>query len=89
MAHVFDIKVTATLEDGELLSRILDFKEDLHRQCYRTDYVTVSDPAAVDSALAAVSFSVKSKAGVAEFKQLIKKSLARHKVGHVVQVTRR
>jgi len=34
----------------------LDFKEDLHRECFRADYVSVSDPAAVDSALMPVSF---------------------------------
>ena len=59
MAYVFEITVSASLEDGELLTRILDFKEDLHRECFRADYVSVSDPAAVDSALMPVSFSVK------------------------------
>jgi len=43
MAYVFDITVTASLEDSALISRILDFKEDLHRECFRSDDVTVSD----------------------------------------------
>jgi hypothetical protein len=89
MAHVFDITVRATLEDGDLISRILDFKEDLHRECFRSDDVTVSDSSAVDSALKAVSFSVRSKAGLSRFTKLIQKSLALHRVEHAIQITRR
>jgi hypothetical protein len=37
MAYVFDITVSASLEDSSLLTRILDFKEDLHRECFRSD----------------------------------------------------
>ena len=88
MAYVFDIVVSASLEDGELISRILDFKEDLHRECFRGDEVSVSDPAAVDSALMPVRFSVRSKAGSGRFSNLIQKSLALHRVEHAVQVTR-
>ena len=89
MAYILDIKVSASLEDGDLLTRILDFKEDLHRECFRTDVVSVSDPEAIDSALMPVSFSVRSKAGLAGFTRLVKKSLAQHRVEHVVQVTKR
>jgi hypothetical protein len=89
MAYIFDITVSASLEDGDLITRILDFKEDLHREFFRGEYVSVSDPTAVDSALMPVSFSVRSKAGLAQFKKLIQKSLALHRVEHVVQVTRR
>ena len=88
MAYVFDITVSASLEDGELISRILDFKEDLHRECFCGEEVFVSDPAAVDSALMPVSFSVRSKAGLARFSKSIQKSLARHRVEHAVQVAR-
>lgn len=89
MAYVFDITVSASLDDGAVLTRILDFKEDLHRECFRGDYVSVSDPAAVDSALLPLSFSVRSKTGLAQFSKLIHKSLTGHRVEHVVRVTRR
>lgn len=88
MPYVFDITVTASLEDGDLISRILDFKEDLHRECFRSDDVSVSDPRALDSALTPVSFSVHSKAGLARFSKLLRRSLALHRVEHVVQVTK-
>jgi len=89
MAYIFDITVSASLEDGGLITRILDFKEDLHRECFRADDVTVSDPRAVDSALMPVSFTIHSKAGLARFTQLIKKSLAAYRVQEAVQVRRR
>ena len=89
MAYVFEITVSASPGDGELLTRVLDFKEDLHRECFRADYVSVSDPVAVDSALMPVSFTVNSKGGLAQFTKLIKKMLARHRVEHVVRVKRR
>ena len=89
MAYVFEITVSASLEDGELITRVLDFKEDLHRECFRADYVSISDPAAVDFALMPVSFSVNSKGGLAQFTKLIKKSLALHRVEHAIRVTRR
>jgi hypothetical protein len=89
MAYVFDITVSASLEDGDLITRILDFKEDLHRQCFRGDDASVSDPKAVDSALMPLSFSIRSKAGLARFSKLVEKSLALHGVGQAVQITRR
>ena len=89
MAYVFDITVSASLTDGDLITRILDFKEDLHHECFRSDGVSVSDPKAADSALMPVTFSVDSKARLARFTKLIKKSLALHRVGQAVQVTRR
>ena len=89
MAYIFDITVSASLADGELITRILDFKEDLHRECFHGDDVSVSDPKAVDSALMPLSFSVNSKAGLARFTKLIKKSLALHSVARAVRVTRR
>jgi hypothetical protein len=88
MAYVFDITVTASLEDSDLISRVLDFKEDLHRECFRADDVSVSDPRAIDAALMPVSFSVRSKDGLARFSKLIKKSLAHHQVEKVVHITR-
>jgi hypothetical protein len=89
MAYIFDITISASLQDGDLITRILHFKEDLHRECFRGDEVTVLDGKAVDSALMPVSFSVRSKSGLAQFTKLIKKSLAHHRVGDAVQVTRR
>jgi hypothetical protein len=46
MAYVFDLTVSASLSDGDIIRRILDFKEDLHRECFRNDDVSVSDPIA-------------------------------------------
>lgn len=89
MAYIFDITVSASLQDGDLISRILDFKEDLHRACFRAEDVTVSDAKAVDSALMPLSFSVHSKAGLSRFTKTIKKSLALHGVESAVKVTRR
>lgn len=89
MAYVFDITVTASLENSDLISRILHFKEDLHRECFRGEDVSVLDEKAVDSALAPLSFSVRSKEGLARFTRLIKKSLAHHRVEDSVKVSRR
>ena len=89
MAYSFDITVSATLEDSDLIHRVLHFKEDLHRECYRDRDITVSDPRAVDVALMPVSFAVTSKAALVRFTQVIKKSMARHDVGNAVQVVRR
>ena len=89
MAYVFDITVSASLSDGDLISRILGFKEDLHRECFRNEGVSVSDAKAVDSALMPVSFSVHSKGALAQFTKLIKKSLAQHRVDGAVRVARR
>ena len=88
MPHLFDITITASLEDSDLINRVLDFKEDLHRECFRADDVSVSDSRAIDSALMPVSFSVRSKDGLARFSKLIKKSLAHHRVEQVVHITR-
>jgi hypothetical protein len=89
MAYIFDIAVSASLKDGDLISRILNFKEDLHRECFRGDDVSVSDPKAVDSALMPLSFSVRSKAGLSRFTKVVKKSLALHRVENAVRVSRR
>jgi hypothetical protein len=89
MAYIFDITVSASLEDSDLIHRILHFKEDLHRECFRSEDVSVSDPRAVDSALMPLSFSVHSKPGLSRFTKLIKQSLAHHNVQSAVQVTRR
>jgi hypothetical protein len=89
MARIFDITVSASLEDRSLLTRILDFKEDLYRECIRADYLSVSDPDAIDRALAPVSFSVRSKPGLARFKQLVQKSLKLHNVEQAVEVCER
>lgn len=87
MAYIFDITVSASLADCDLISRILDFKEDLHRECFFGNDVCVSDPKAVDSALRPVTFSVRSKAGMVAFTKLIKKSIALHRVEQAVQIT--
>lgn len=89
MAYIFDITVTAPLENDELISRILDFKDDLHRECFRGDDVSVLDGTAADSALAPLSFSVRSKEGLALFTRVVKKSLAHHCVENAVKVSRR
>jgi hypothetical protein len=89
MAYILDITVSASLADSDLISRILDFKEDLHRECFRGEDVSVSDPKAVDSALMPLSFSVSSKPGLSRFTKLIKKSLRHHRVEFAVQVSRR
>ncbi len=89
MAYVFDITVTASLEDGDLISRISDFKEDLQREYYRGNDVSVSDPHSLDSALMPVSLSVNTKGALARISKLIKKSLERHQVEHAVRVARR
>jgi hypothetical protein len=89
MAYIFDITVSASLEDSDVIHRILHFKEDLHRECFRSEDVSVFDPRAVDSALMPLSFSVYSKPGLSRFTKLIKESLAHHNVQSAVQVTRR
>jgi hypothetical protein len=88
MPHVFDIIVEASLKESDLISRILRFKEDLHRECMRERYVTVSNAASVDRALAPVSFTVQSKRDLGRFRKLIKKSLEHYQVGQAVHASK-
>ena len=88
MPHVFDITVEASLKESDLISRLLRFKEDLHRECIRERYVTVSSGAAVDNALASVSFTVRSKRDLGRFTKLMKKSLEHHDVGQAVHISK-
>lgn len=88
MRRVIEIIVAASMDDSDLIHRVLHFKEDLHRECGRRHDVTISDPTAIDDALRPVSFTVHSKAGLTSFQKLIKKSLSRHRVEHAVKVDR-
>ncbi len=44
MAHTIQMTVTATLKDGDLIHRILNFKEDVHRELIQSRSGVVSDP---------------------------------------------
>jgi len=89
MARTFVITVSASLEDSDLISRILHFKEDLHRACFHSEGdISVSDPVAVDSALLPVTFSIRSKPGFARFTKLIEKSAAKWRVTQAVTITK-
>lgn len=88
MAFILEITVSASLDDEALLSRVLDFKEDLYRDCLQREDVLVSNPEAVDSALLPLSFSVKTKSGLARFTHVRQSSLALHRVQHAVKVVR-
>jgi hypothetical protein len=89
VAQTFDITVSASLTESDLISRILHFKEDLHRECIQGKYATISDSAAVDRALAPLSITVHSKRDLGRFTKLMNKSLERHDVGTAVHISKR
>ncbi len=87
MARTLTITVSASLEDSELISHILHFKEDLHRAC--KGGISLSDPAAVDSALLPMTFTIRSKPSFAQFTKLIEKSAAKWRVTQAINITKR
>lgn len=90
MARTLTITVSASLGDSELISHILHFKEDLHRTSLHSEGdISISDPAAVDSALLPLTFTVRSKPGFARFTKLIEKSAAKWRVTQAVTITKR
>ncbi|MGV3755297.1 MAG: hypothetical protein ACO1QS_07940 [Verrucomicrobiota bacterium] len=90
MARTLTITVSASLEDSDLISRILHFKEDLHRASLHSEGdISLSDPAAVDSALLPVTFTIRSKPGYTQFTKLIEKSAAKWRVTQAITITNR
>ncbi|MCD6048691.1 MAG: hypothetical protein K0Q55_94 [Verrucomicrobia bacterium] len=90
MARTLTITVSASLEDSDLISRILHFKEDLHRMCFDSDGdISVADPASIDSALLPVTFTIRSKPGLAQFTKLIGKSATKWRVTEAITIAKR
>ena len=88
MPRLFKIKVSASLQDDWLISRVLDFKEDLHREFLRGGQATVVDPSAVDRALVPLNIVVASKRALGSVFAFITKPIQRHDVAAAIRVSR-
>ena len=87
MAHTIQMTVTASLKDGDLIYRILNFKEDVHRELIQGRYAVVSDPAAMDRALVPVTITVPRKRHFDHLSPFVAEALRRHEVERAVQIT--
>ena len=86
MAHTIRMTVRASLQDGDLIFRVLNFKEDVHRELIRERRGVVDDPMAMSRALAPVVITVPRKRHLGRLSLTIAEALRRHEVGHAVQV---
>lgn len=87
MAHTIRFTINASLEDSRLVSRILDFKEDIFRELFRKNLGTVVDPESIDRALAPVTIIIPRKRHYDYMATFIPEALDRHEVNHVVQIS--
>ena len=88
MAHTISIEIDASLQDSWLVHRILNFKEELHREFLRSGHATITDPAAVDRALSPLSIVVASKRSLGSVSVIITKALKHYEVSDAVHVSR-
>jgi hypothetical protein len=88
MSRMIQIEVNASLEDSGLIHRILNFKEDLYRDCLREGTATIADTGAVDRALDPLTIEVSSKRTLASVSKSIERALLRHQVAGNVKVQR-
>ena len=87
MAHIIQLVVSASLKEGGLIFRILNFKEEVHRVLIQHQYGTVADPATMDNALALVTIVVPRKRHFDALLPIMAEALSRHEVAHAVQIT--
>ena len=87
MAHTIKMTVTASLKDSDLIFRILNFKEDMHRELLQGEYGTVAEPASMDRALAPVTITIPRKRHYDHITSFMAHALQEHAVGHAVHTS--
>jgi hypothetical protein len=87
MAHVFEIKLEASLKDSDLIHRLGCFKEDVYREC-RDSGATFSNVSALGRTLEPFSVTVHSKRGLGRFNKALQKSLEHNDVAQAVRITK-
>ena len=87
MAHTIHIAVNASLKDSDLIFRILNFKEDIHREILRRDCGVVANPASVDQALAPVTITIARKRQFEHLSSFIAGRLDHHSVAEAVRIS--
>ena len=87
MAHTIQMTVTASLRDDDLLTRILDFKEDVNKELIQGRYGTVENPAVMSRALAPVTITIPRKRHFDHLSPLVAELLRRHEVEQAVRIT--
>lgn len=87
MSYVVDMTVKAKAVDEGLLTRILQFKEDLHRVYFTGHDVAVADPDAIDVALKPVRFRIRSRKALKPFFYIMEQSLVEHQVADAIQIS--
>lgn len=86
MAHTIHITVNASLKDSDLIFRILNFKEDMHRELLQGKFGVVAEPKSMDNALAPVTITIPRKRRFDHLSSFMTDALERHDVGHAVQI---
>ena len=86
MAHTIQMTVNASLKEADLIFRILNFKEDIHRELLQGEYGTVAEPASMDKALAPVTITIPRKRHCDHITSFMAGALGRHAVGHAVHI---
>ena len=79
--------VNAKLSESDLIFRILNFKEDIHRELLLGNYGTVVDATAMDRALAPVTITVPRKRHYGHISRVMAEALRRHGVADAIQIT--
>ena len=88
MAYTINIEIEAALQDSWLVHRLLNFKEDLHREFVRNGQAVIADIGAIDRALDPLTITIASKRSLSSVTAFISKSLLRHDVAEAVRMTR-
>ena len=88
MARTIRIDFDACPQDGWLVTRVLNFKEEVYRELRRGGHATAVDPSAVDQGLSSLVLTVASKRSLGSVSAAIASALSRHDVAGAVHVSR-
>jgi hypothetical protein len=86
MAHTIQMTVNTSVKDSNLIFRILNFKEDMHRELLQGEYGTVAEPASMDNAFAPVTITIPRKRHYDHIVSFMAGALGKHAVGHAVHL---
>ena len=74
MPYLLQIEFPVSLEDSSLVSRILNFKDELYGEFHRHAGAEIVNPDAVDIALAPLTIRVRSKRFLAAATEFVRKA---------------
>lgn len=79
--------VHASLKDTDLIFRILNFKEDIHRELLQGEYGMVAETASIDRALAPVTISISRKRHFDHVSLFMADALQRYEVIDAIHIS--